>query len=148
MIYVNKEDLESEIQERLLNESVALGIDKELNDNDIVNDIENKAIALVISYIAGKYDYETIFSKTQPIRNEVLVQIISRIVVYRCVRRNAARKVPDDYITLYNDSITMLGKIQSGAIGLVNCPLIIKTNQDGQPISPISGNNRKSDYYI
>jgi len=147
MIYVNKEDLESEIQERLLNESIALAIDTELNDNEIVNDIENKAIALVISYIAGKYDYDKIFAET-PIRNEVLVQIISRIVVYRCVRRNAARKVPEDYVTLYNDSIAMLGKIQSGAQALVNCPPIIKTNPSGQPVSPISGNNRKSDYFI
>ena len=95
MKYINKDDLISIIQERLMNESVALATETTLEDNTILDDIEIKAIDLVISYISGLYNYEQIFAE-MPIRNGVLVQIISSIVVYRSVKRNAARKVPDD----------------------------------------------------
>ncbi|RQW04452.1 DUF1320 domain-containing protein, partial [candidate division KSB1 bacterium] len=104
-----------------------------------------KAIDLAISYIAGKYNHEQIFAAV-PIRNGVLVQIIASIVVYRTVRRNAARKVPEDYIQLYNDAIRNLERIQSGSMKLVNCPVV--TNEDGSPVSPLWGNSTNKDFFI
>lgn len=145
MKYINKEDLISIIQERLMSESAALPTPAEIDDNTIINDIEEKAIDLAVSYIAGKYDHEQIFAET-PIRNGVLVQAIASIVVYRSVRRNAARKVPEDYIQLYNDAIKTLERIQSGAMSLVNCPVL--TNTDGTAASPLWGNNTNKDLFI
>lgn len=145
MKYINKEDLISIIQERLMGESAAMPAPAEIDNNAIIDDIEEKAIDLAISYIAGKYNHEQIFAAA-PIRNGVLVQIIASIVVYRTVRRNAARKVPEDYIQLYNDAIRNLERIQSGAMKLVNCPVL--TNEDGSPVSPLWGNTVNNDFYI
>ncbi|WP_320053964.1 phage protein Gp36 family protein [uncultured Acetobacteroides sp.] len=145
MKYINKEDLVSIIQERLMNDSIATEAPVNINDNDILDNIEAKTIDLVISYISGKYICDKIFTET-PIRNGVLVQIIASIVVYRSVRRNAARKVPEDYVLLYNDSVKQLEKIQSGAMKLVNCPLLIK--EDGSSASPLFGNNTNDNYFI
>lgn len=147
MKYINKEDLISVIQQRLLDESTALSTVSTIEDNTIVADIEDKAIDLAISYISGKYDYTKIFADT-PIRNGVLVQIIACIVTYRCVRRNAARKVPEDYMSLYTDSIKQLEKIQSGVMVLVDCPLIAKTDATGAAISPVYGNNTNDNYFL
>lgn len=146
MKYVNKEDLISIIQERLMGESVALAAGINLDDNSILDDIEEKAIDLAIAYISGTYDFELIFNGATPIRNGVLVQAIASIVVYRAVRRNASRKVPEDYIQLYNDAKKDLERIQTGALNLVNCPKL--TTDEGTPISPIYGNNTKDEFFI
>jgi phage gp36-like protein len=145
MKYINKDDLISIIQERLMTESVALATESTLDENTILDDIEEKAIDLVISYISGIYKHAEIFAVT-PIRNGVLVQIIASIVVYRSVKRNAARKVPDDYVELYKEAIKYLENIQSGAMSLINCPKL--TTTEGTTVSPVWGNNTNKDFFI
>ena len=145
MKYINKDDIISVIQERLMTESVALATESTLDDNTIIDDIETKAIDLVISYISGMYNHELIFANA-PIRNGVLVQIVASIVVYRSVKRNASRKVPDDYVELYKEAIKYLERIQSGAMNLINCPKI--TTSEGTSISPVWGNNTNKDFFI
>jgi phage gp36-like protein len=145
MRYINRDDIVSVIQERLMYESVALVTDKELEDNEVLADIEGKVIDLAISYIARRYNHVDIFADT-PIRNGVLVHIIASITVYRAVRRNAARKVPEDLAELYSDAIKSLEKIQKGSMDLIDCPLL--TKDDGTPISPVYGNNTKNDFFI
>lgn len=131
-----------------MTESVAMSGEAPLNDNDILNRIEERVIDLVVSYISGKYDHNQIFpdEPETPIRNGVLVQVIASIVVYRSVKRNASRKVPEDYNRLYDDAIKQLEKIQSGSMKLVNCPLL--TNDDGTSVSPVYGNNTNDNYFI
>lgn len=146
MIYLQKEDLISVIQERLMGESVALPAGINLDNNELLDDIEGKAIDLAISYISGIYNTELIFAEAEPIRNGVLVQVIASIVVYRAVRRNATRKVPEDYLQLYKDAIKDLEKIQSGAMNLVNCPKL--TTDDGTSVSPGYGNNTNDNFFI
>lgn len=146
MIYLQKEDLISVIQERLIGESVAMPAGINLDNNELLDDIESKAIDLAISYISGIYNTELIFAEGEVIRNGVLVQAIASIVVYRAVRRNAARKVPEDYLQLYKDAIKDLEKIQSGAMNLVNCPKL--TTDDGTSVSPIYGNNTNDNFFI
>lgn len=142
MKYINKDDLITYIQERLLNECImgANGVDE-----TILTKIEAPVIDLVISYIGGKYKTSEIFGETV-LRNGVLVQLISMIVVYRVVRRNAARKVPDDIIEFYKDAIKQLEKIQSGSQYLENLPLIQAA--DGTTASLVYGNNTKKDFFI
>ena len=145
MRYISKDDIISLIQERLMRESIATEAPVEIEGSELLNDIENKAIDLAISYISGKYDCDKIFA-TPPIRNGVLVQVIASVVVYRSVRRNAARKVPEDYIALYNEAIKTLEKMQAGSVKLVNCPLLMK--EDGSKVSPLFGNNTNNDFFI
>jgi phage gp36-like protein len=146
MKYINKEDLIAVIQERLMLESVAMSPGVELDNNELLNNIEQKAIDFAISYISGKYDTEVIFNEETPVRNGVLVQVIASIVVYRSVRRNAARKVPEDYIQLYSDAKKDLERIQSGAMNLIDCPKLTKT--DGTSVSPVYGNNTNKNFFI
>lgn len=146
MRYLEKEDLISVIQERLMSESVAMASGINLDDNTILDDIEKKAIDTAISYISSVYDTAIIFDETTPIRNGVLVQTIACIVVYRSVRRNAARKVPEDYLQLYRDAIKDLEKMQSGRINLVGCPKL--TKEDGTTVSPVYGNNTQDKFFI
>lgn len=138
MKYINKDDLITFIQQRLLDESLQL-------EDSILDQIEEQAIDLTVSYITGRYDTGKIFGNP-PIRNGVLVQVLSMIVVYRAVRRNAARKVPEDYIDIYTDALKMLEKIQTGSQHLENIPAI--TAPDGSTGKLMYGNNTNKDYFI
>jgi phage gp36-like protein len=142
MTYISMDDLTVFIQQQLIDQSITTSIP---GDVSILDNIEKSVIDLVISYLAGKYDYTLIFA-TPPIRNGVLVQIISSIVIYRAIRRNAARKVPDDLSDTYKDAIKMLEKIQNGVIFLVTCPLLVNT--DGSTMPFFFGNNTNTDFFI
>ena len=54
MKYLEKEDLVEVIQERLLDDSLQL-------DDEILDGLEQKAIAFAISYISGRYKTDEIF---------------------------------------------------------------------------------------
>lgn len=138
MKYINRDDLVNYIQERLLDECLPTG-------TDILNSIEADTIDLVIAHIGARYDTTKIFS-TPPLRNGVLVQVVSMITVYRVIRRNAARKVPEDYAKLYDDAVKLLEKIGSGSQHLDNIPAI--TAPDGSTGKLMYGNNTNTDYFI
>ncbi|MDU1892747.1 MAG: phage protein Gp36 family protein [Dysgonomonas sp.] len=138
MIYINKEDLIEVIQERLLDDSLQL-------DYTITDGLEQKAIAFAISYISGRYKTKEIF--TPPVkRHPVLVQAIAMIVVYRAVRRNAARKVPDDYTNIYKEAEKILENIQSGKQTLDDMPEV--TGEDGTTAKLMYGNTTKKEYFL
>lgn len=127
------------VQGRLLDESVAEA------PEDLLNGLEKKAIEFAISYIAGRYNTDLIFG--DPImRNALLVQAIAMIVVYRAVRRNAARKVPDDFPDIYTEAIKILSNIQTGAQALPGFPEI--TGDSGTTGSLMYGSNTNKDYFI
>lgn len=137
MYYITMEDIREVIQERLLIESIEL-------DESILEGIERKAIDFVISYISGRYYTDLIFGI--PLRNGLLVQVISMIVVYRAVRRNAARKVPDDFPDIYKEAIKILSNIQSGSQKLDGLPEI--TGENGSTGSLMYGNTTNPNFFI
>ena len=138
MKYIEREDLIEIIQERFLDDSVAL-------DESIIDGLETKAIDFAISYISGRYNTGKIFGNPV-IRNEILVQAISMIVVYRAVRRNAARKVPDDFPDMYNEAKDILRNIQTGEQKLDGMPEI--TGETGTSGSLMYGNSTNKDFFI
>src|ERR1035437_8325527 len=142
MVYIDDTDLASVIQERFLDDGTA----NIAGDDSILTDLEQKASDYVVSYVTGIYNTDIIFSTDTPLRNGVLRQIIAQIVVYRAVRRNAARKVPEDYVTLMTDSTKQLERIQAGTMALPGLPLIVAT--DGTTASLMTGNNRNDDFFI
>lgn len=142
MNYITIDDCHAIIQERLLAESIA---DLTALPDARLDMLENKAIAFAKSYIAGRYDVSEAFS-TAIIRNEVLVHVIASLVVFWAVRRNAARKVPEDFVELYNGAIKILDKIESGKQILEGFTPI--TAPDGTTSSLIWGNNTKDNYFV
>lgn len=141
MIYITKEDLIDIIQENLLDDSI------QLNDN-IIDSIEEKAIAMAVSYISGRYQTNKIFDTNAPIRHPLLVQAISMITVYRIVRRNAARKVPEDYRLIYDEALKILENIQAGKQRLDTLPEISKIDNQGNPTNLMWGNATNRDNFI
>ena len=137
MVYIEIENLNELIRHDMLMQSVE-------NDADKLDVIEATAIDEVKAYISSVYKVDLIFATT-PIKNGLLIRIISMLVVYRAVRRNAARKVPVDYDDFEDQAYSLLANIANGKLTLTNCPLV--TNEDGSA-KLLYGNSRKSENYI
>jgi phage gp36-like protein len=139
MKYITREDLTEAIQGRLLDESVSEAPEA------LLDGLEAKAIDFTISYISGRYDTDLIFG--DPVmRNGLLVQAVAMIVVYRAVRRNAARKVPDDFQDIYTEAVRILNNVQTGAQTLVGLPEV--TGESGTTSSLMYGSNTNKDFFI
>jgi phage gp36-like protein len=139
MRYITREDLIEVIQGRLLDESVS-----ELPE-ELLDGLESKAIDFAISYISGRYATDKIFGDPA-MRNGLLVQAIAMIVVYRAVRRNAARKVPDDFPDMYTEAIRILSNVQTGSQSLAGMPEV--TGDSGTTGSLMYGNTTNKDFFI
>lgn len=138
MKYITEEDILAAIQEPMLYSSVE-------KQGDILDTLEQQSIDEVCSYIGGRYICTDIFGEP-PLLNGMLQRIITCMVVYRAVRRNAARKVPEDYVELNQWAYDTLARIRDGEMSLPGMPEV--TDPDtGKPLS-FWGSNRKEEYFL
>jgi len=150
MRYLTIDDLSTDIYMRFINESAEKPPGEEGEEEQeppVLAELENRAIALVSTYLTGRYDVAKIFDDEEPVRNELIVDILSRIIVYRLIKRNAARKVPTDAKEDYDAAIKQLESINSGRIKLEDLPK--PTDESGNQIGKNTyGNNSNPDFYI
>lgn len=141
MIYLVKDDLISLAVERFIDES------SEESDK-ILDTVEIQNIQLIKGYIASRYNVSEIFNVLAPIKHELLTRILTKLVLFDVIRRNAARKVPTDYKEEYDKALELLEKIATGRIKLEGLPL--PTDENGNPTNSTSlwGNNSNPNFYI
>lgn len=152
MRYLDKDDLIEVIQEKFLEDSIQF-------DDKTIDGLEKKAIAFVVSYISGRYKTDEIFGgdwweegSTAPgpngsmKRHPLIIFVMARLVVFWAVRRNAARKVPEDYKEIKDEAISILTKIQSGVQTLPGMPEV--TGDDGFSAKLIYGNTTNDNLFI
>lgn len=138
MIYIKQEDIKANIQETMLQASIE-------KDSGILDTLEAQTIDEVKSYIGARYDTSKIFGDP-PIINGMLVRIIVSLVTYRAIRRNAARKVPDDYTEMRDWAYGVLENIRDGIMPLPDVPQAVDP-ETGEKLS-LFGSNRKPEYFL
>ena len=138
MIYIKQEDIKANIQETMLQASIE-------TDSGILDTLEAQTIDEVKSYIGARYDTSKIFGNP-PIINGMLVRIIVSLVTYRAIRRNAARKVPDDYTEMRDWAYGVLENIRDGIMPLPDIPQAVDP-ETGEKLS-LFGSNRKPEYFF
>lgn len=142
MTYLTPDDLTADAYQRFITESSGDG-------TDVIDKCEERAIALTQTYLT-RYSIIDIFGDPDlsiaPLRNELLVEIISKITLYRLFKRNAARKLPEDIKEDFDWALKMLEKIQTGRTPL-DLPPALDESGNAKSYS-IWGNNTNEDYYI
>lgn len=141
MIYLTKEDLITNAYERFIDESS--------NDMEhILKDTELRAIAYLKSVLGSRYNVALLFDPIEPIRNEIIIQILCKVVLYNIIRRNAARKVPTDYKEDYEEALKLLKDLATGVLVLSDVPT--PTDDNGNPLNnnTMFGNNTNKNFYI
>ena len=138
MLYLKEKDIESLIVSRFIDESSQ-------EDQQIIDELEMQNIELIKSYLRSRYDVDAIFHAEQPVLHPILIRILSKFVLFDVIRRNAARKIPTDFIEEYDKAMALLEKISTGRMPLVDLPSATNTSTTSEMIW---GNNRNTDFYI
>lgn len=138
MIYITQKDIMANIQETMLQSSIE-------KDSGILDTLELQVIDEVKSYIGARYDTSKIFG-TPVVANGMLSRIIVCLVTYRAIRRNAARKVPDDYSEMKDWAYEVLENIRDGIMPLPDVPQAVDP-ETGEKLS-LFGSNRKPEYFL
>lgn len=139
MYYLTKDDLIVLAFERFIDDSA--------NDHEpILNELEKRGIAYLKTVLGTRYDVDTIFDESEPIRDELIVQILSKWVIYHLFKRNAARKISTDVKEEYDSGMKTLISVSTGVIRLSGLPPA--PSQNGAPSNTIFGNLKNKDFYI
>lgn len=139
MIYITKGDLIADTHERFIDESTA-------DDETSPEKNELRAIDLAKTYL-GRYNVGLIFNPENPVRCELLVEIISKITLYKLFRRNSPRKLSTDIKDDFAWAIKQLEKISNGAVPLNGLPPAV-TESGSNVSTSIWGNISNPDFYI
>lgn len=138
MIYLSQEYLQTHIYDKLLTEITT-------DFEQMLDNLEVEWIDVFKSMLSSRYDVEAIFNAETPIQNELLKRILSKLIIYDAVRRNAARKVPTDYENEKKWAEEMLEKISIGKLTLNDLP---KPQDNTEPGQFMSGNLSNENFYI
>lgn len=110
-------------------------IDESSKDDELaLENLEWQNIGLIKSKLSGRYDTEQIFDGIGEMeiggdfviteRPAIIVMILTWLVLYMLVRRNAARKVPSDWVKNYEMAIKWLDEAQMGIVSSPELPLL------------------------
>ncbi|MEH0008021.1 MAG: phage protein Gp36 family protein [Flavobacteriales bacterium] len=136
MIYLTLDDLKTDSFERFIRESAA-------DFDNALDRAERRAIGLIKPYLRDRYDVEAIFDKKAPLREEMLIDILSALTLFKIHGRNAARKFSSDDV---EGAMKQLDKIATGKITLALPP---PKDESGNPDSQsLWGSLRNDDFYI
>jgi phage gp36-like protein len=113
----------------------------------VLEQIEQKAIAIISSRLTGRYDLDRIWDAEEADRNYMIVHYTITIVVFMALRRNAARKVPSDIKEDYEKVMADLDKIMAGKLTPVGLPLILDS-EGAVSKKPITANRKNNNFYI
>jgi len=139
--FLTSTDLNTRVFDTYINKS------NDVNTAVVLEGIEKQNIALIKSKLSGRYDTTAIFTATEENRHYLIVKILVVLVVYDFIRRNAARKVPTDYVKDWETAMKTLESIKAGKETPEGLPK--PTDLSGNVVSPIiSGNNKNKDFYI
>lgn len=112
----------------------------------IFEKIEKSQIDFISAMLNSRYDMAVAFAQVDDERNGVLLEILIKLVVYKFIKRNAARKVPEDAKDDYKWAMEQLEKIQAGKY-YPGLPQYEDENGD-TALKPIYANNTKPENYI
>lgn len=133
-IFLEETDLEAQMFEQYIDKDDA-------DDEDALALIEGQQIARFKTKLRQRYDVDAIFSAVDPDRNLEVVKHLSALVCYYMIRRNAARKVPSDYVLEKKAADKWLEDVRDG-IEVPDLPKIETRNE------LLWGNSRNEDYLV
>lgn len=139
--FLTTADLQSQIIDQFLTERSAEP------QSAILEALELQNIEIIKTKLKGRFDIDAIFEAVGAERHYLIIRILVKLVLYDFIRRNAARKVPTDYVAEWEWAMKTLEAIKAGKEIPDGLPLILDT--DGNTATRVtSGNNRNSNYYI
>jgi hypothetical protein len=112
-----------------------------------LNTIELDNIALIKSKLGNRYDTSAIFSAAEGNRHRLIVKVLTILTLYDLIRKNAARKVPEDFFKDWEWAIKWLDAVRDGKEAPTDLPTL--DSEDANNSSIVKwGNNSNKDLYL
>lgn len=137
--------LQADLDAQIINQFVVERADEDVTE--ILKTIEKQQIAVIKAKLKGRYDIDAIFNATAENRHYLIIKILSVLVVYNFIRRNAARKVPTDYFKEWEWAMKTLESIKAGKELPEGLP-VAKDEKGNDKSFLMHGNNSNNDFYI
>ncbi|WP_420582076.1 phage protein Gp36 family protein [Reichenbachiella sp.] len=103
--------------------------DEDFTADDILDEAEEHAIAIIKDALKGTYDLDTIFDAADDARPKNVVRWATTIVLYILYERIPDDLVPDRIVKNYNDTMDLLDDISDGK-RKVDLPVLEDENGD------------------
>ena len=116
--FITKDDLSQDIYSEILT-----GLTR-ANDDKITTACA-EALAEINGYVCARYDSTDLFGKTSNERNPTILAIARTIAIYKLYK--VCNKMNDLVRVEYEDTVSLLGKIQSGKFILEGAKLLGQT---------------------
>ena len=105
--FLTNNDLMTQLFETYLDDSVQ-------EDLIALDTIELQQIAFIKSKIRSRFDTAVVFSVADYEDKPIIKQVLTSLVNYFVVKRNAPRKIPTDFKDNYNWAIKWLNEVRDG----------------------------------
>lgn len=139
--FLTAADLQAQIIDKFLTERSAEP------QTAILEALELQNIEIIKTKLKGRFDVNALFEAEGADRHYLIIKILVKLVLYDFIRRNAARKVPTDYVKEWEWAMKLLEKIKAGKEVPDGLPTI-KDNDGNTKPRITTGNNRNNNYYI
>lgn len=113
-MFLTEEDLKTSIYGEIL---TIIGRDKNIIETACL-----EAVAEVESYLSARYDTAAIFSTTGDTRNLSVLKLCKTIAIYNVHSAGNPDKIPDIRVKQYDDTITLLTRIQEEKCNIPGLP--------------------------
>ncbi|MFK5890769.1 MAG: hypothetical protein QM486_08570 [Flavobacteriaceae bacterium] len=140
-VFLTQADLQAHIIDQFLTERNAAP------QNAILEVLELQNIEIIKTKLKGRFDVTAIFAATGAARHYLIIKILVKLVLYDFIHRNAARKVPADYVKDWEWAMKLLEQIKAGKEVPDGLPPFLDINNI--KVSGVKyGNNKNADFYI
>lgn len=133
--FLTEDDLKTQLFETYIDDSVQ-------EDLEALDKIEGQQIAFMKSKLRSRFDTAVVFSATDYEDKPIIKQVLTSLVNYYVVKRNAPRKIPTDFKDNYNWAIKWLDSVRDG-IESPELPL-----KEIERKAVLWGNSKNEDLYL
>lgn len=132
--FLTEDDLKTQLFETYIDDSVQ-------EDLQALDNIELQQIAFMKSKLRGRFDVAVMFSVADYEDKPIIKQVLTSLVNYFVVKRNAPRKIPSDFKDNYNWAIKWLDSVRDA----IESPELPAKEVERKTVQ--WGNNKNEDYY-
>ena len=108
------------------------------SDDEIVHTLIDENIALIASYLQGRYNTEALFSSTGASRPALIVKYLKDLVIYDLYTRQGPGHVGESVELRYKEAMQWLKKVSLGELSPPDLP-----TQEGVMQTPFWQSSRK-----
>lgn len=139
-LFITSDDYKSSIHDEILDSLVR-------NDNEVIEICEDRAISEMRSYMSGRYDCDTIFSKTGDDRHPLILMIALDITIFHIFCIHNPQKLSQMRKDRYDRAIEWLTAVSKGNINIDGATILAQEDAKSHDNHIMSSNKQRQHHF-